>query len=227
MVGAVGMKSDRHDIRSRPAWPEWIAITVVVALAAFLRLHALDLVEFKLDEATAVDRARRLLDGVWPTVGLTSSTGALNPPLFVYLIAIPLAVHDSPLAATAFVGVLAVVAVALTYIVLRPRFGLLAALSASAYLATAPWAVLYGRKIWAQDALPIIDVLLLWCLLIVLERHRARAVLLVPVLVCLAFQLNFSALALVGPVAVVLAYRAREVDWRVHDISVVPVRSLA
>src|SRR2546429_553015 len=98
MVGAVGMKSHRHDIRSRPAWPEWIAITAVVALAAFLRLHALDLVEFKLDEATAVD--------------------------------------------------------------------------------------------------------------------RARAVLLVPVLVCLAFQLNFSALALVGPVAVVLAYRAREVDWR-------------
>ena len=42
--------------------------------------------------------------------------------------------------------------------------------------------------------------------------------LLVPVLVCLAFQLNFSALALVGPVAVVLAYRAREVDWRMFAV---------
>jgi hypothetical protein len=45
-------------------------------------------------------------------------------------------------------------------------------------------------------------------------------VLLVPVLVCLAFQLNFSALALVVSVAVVLAYRAREVDWPSFAIGV-------
>jgi len=61
----------------------------VLALAAFLRLHALDLVEFKVDEATAVDRAQRLLDGAWATVGLTSSVGARNPPFFIYLLAIP------------------------------------------------------------------------------------------------------------------------------------------
>ena len=143
----------------------------VLALAAFLRLHALDLVEFKVDEATAVDYARRLLDGVWPTVGLTSSVGALNPPLFIYLTAIPLAVRDDPLAATAFVGVLAVVAAGLTYAVLRPRFGSLTALAATALFATAPWAVVYGRKIWAQDLLPLVCVSLLWCLLVVLEKR--------------------------------------------------------
>jgi hypothetical protein len=209
----MGPTSDRHEFR--PAfWIALLAAAAVVALAAFLRLHALDLVEFKLDEATAVDRARRLLDGTWPTVGLTSSVGALNPPFFIYLIAIPLALHDDPLAATAFIGVLAVIAVALTYVVLRPRFGLFAALTTAALFATAPWAVLYGRKIWAQDALPIVDVLLLWSLLLVLERRRSRAVLLVPVLVCLAFQLNFATLALLAPVAVVLAYKARDVDWR-------------
>ena len=69
------------------------------------------------------DLARRVLDGDFPTVGLRSSVGARNPPLFVYLTAIPLAVRDDPLAATAFVGVLAVAAVILTYFVLRPRFG--------------------------------------------------------------------------------------------------------
>src|SRR6266566_5082612 len=73
----------------------------------------------------AVWLARRLLHGELPTVGLESSVGALNPPLFVYVTAIPLSVRDDPLAATAFMGVLAVVAVALTYVVLRPRFGLL------------------------------------------------------------------------------------------------------
>ena len=207
-------------MRLKREWAPSLALLGILVLAAFLRLHALDLVEFKLDEATAVDRARRLLDGDWPTVGLTSSIGALDPPFFIYLIAIPLAVHDDPLAATAFIGVLAVAAVALTYFVLRPRFGSFAALSAAAFFATAPWAVLYGRKIWAQDALPIVDVSLLWSLFIVLERRRSRAVLLVPVLFCLAFQLNFSALALAVPVAVVLAYRAREVDWPSFAIGV-------
>src|SRR5206468_10850527 len=140
------------------------------------------LVEFKSDEAVAVGLARRVLHGELPTVGLESSVGALNPPLFVYLTAIPLSVRDDPLAATAFMGVLAVVAVALTYVVLRPRFGALAALTAAALFATAPWAVLYGRKIWAQDALPVFTVSLLWSLFVVLERPRTRLVALVPVL---------------------------------------------
>jgi hypothetical protein len=45
----------------------------------------------------------------------------------------------------------------------------------------------------------------------VLERPRSRAVLLVPVLLCVTFQLDFSALALVIPVAVLLLYRSRAV----------------
>jgi 4-amino-4-deoxy-L-arabinose transferase-like glycosyltransferase len=199
-------------IRRRP-WEPLVRLAVL-ALAAWLRLRQLDLVEFKLDEATAVDLARRLLDGHLATVGLVSSTGALNPPLFVYLTAIPLAVQDDPLAATAFIGVLAVAAVALTYAVLRPRFGALTALTAAALFATAPRAVVYGRKIWAQDALPVFTVSLLWSLFCVLERRRSRASLAVPILLCLAFQLNFSALALVVPASAVLLYRAREVNWR-------------
>ena len=146
------------------------------ALAGWLRLRDLDLVEFKSDEATAVDLARRVLDGELLTVGLISSTGAYNPPLFVYLSAIPLAVRDDPLAATAFVGVLSVAAVILTYFVLRPRFGALVALGTTALFATAPWAVLYGRKLWGQSLLPIAAVLLLWSMFAVLERPRTRAV---------------------------------------------------
>jgi 4-amino-4-deoxy-L-arabinose transferase-like glycosyltransferase len=139
--------------------------------------------------------------------------GAENPPLFVYVAAIPLVFWDDPRGATAFVGVLALVAVALTYVVLRPRFGALAALTAALLFATAPWAVLYGRKLWAQDMLPLAGLSLLWCLFVVLERRRARSVMLVPVLLCAACQLNFSAAPLLIPVAAVLAYRARSVHW--------------
>ena len=194
----------------RRPW-ELVVLLGILVLGAWLRLRELNLVEFKLDEAFAVDLARRVLDGDLTTVGLPSSVGARNPPLFIYMTAIPLALRDDPLATTAFVGILAVIAIGLTYVVLRPRFGALAALGSAALFATAPWAVLFGRKTWAQDLLPIFTVLLLWCMFLVLERPRSRAVLLVPVLLCLVFQLNFSALALAVPCAILLLYRAREI----------------
>jgi Dolichyl-phosphate-mannose-protein mannosyltransferase len=190
------------------------------ALASWLRLRDLDIVEFKLDEATAIDMGRRVLDGEFPTVGLGSSVRAYNPPLFVYLTAVPLALWDDPRAATAFVGVLAVAAVILTYFVLRPRFGALVALGAAALFAAAPWAVLYSRKLWGQSMLPVVAAALLWSMFAVLERTRSRVVGLIPILFCLAFQLNFSALSLVIPVVVLLLYRAREVHWPAFALGV-------
>src|SRR5688572_29342799 len=112
---------ERTDDR-RFRW-EIAALIGIGALAGWLRLRQLDLVEFKLDEATAVGLARRVLDGDLVTAGLTSSIGAENPPLFVYLAAIPLTVRDDPLMATAFVGGLGIATVILTYFALRPRLG--------------------------------------------------------------------------------------------------------
>jgi len=204
----------------RRAW-EPLALAAILGLAGWLRLRQLDLVEFKLDEATAMDLARRLLDGHFQTAGLTSSIGARDPPFFVYLIAIPLGLRDHPLVATGFIGALAVAAVALTYRIVRSRFGVPVALAAAALFATAPWAVLYGRKIWPQDALPIFTVSLLWAFFAVLERERTRVAVLIPVLVCVGFQLNFSALALALPAAALLAARARHVHWPALGLGVV------
>jgi 4-amino-4-deoxy-L-arabinose transferase-like glycosyltransferase len=200
-------------MRVRANWLELALLGLIAVVAAWLRLRQLGLMEFKADEALAVRIGRDIIHGDFRTVGLTSSAGAKNPPLFVYLAALPLLVWDDPRSATAFVAISAVVAVVLLYFVLRRRFGGLAALTAAALLATAPWAVLYGRKLWAQDFLPIVTVGLLWSLFVLLERSRSRWVLLVPLLFSLAVQLNFSALALVVPVVVVVAYRWRHVHW--------------
>src|SRR5262245_31506579 len=172
----------------RPTW-EIAAVLGLALLAGWLRLRHLDLIEFKLDEATEVDLARRVLDGNFLTVGIRSSVGAYNPPLFVYLTTVPLALWDDPRAATASVGVLAVVAVAVTYFALRPRFGALVAIGAAALFATAPWSVLYGRKLWPQSVLPLVAAALLWSMFVVLERARTRAVAFIPILLCLSMQL--------------------------------------
>ena len=183
----------------------------LVVLAAWLRLRHPGLAEFKTDEAIALRIGHDILRGDIRTVGLTSSSGAANPPLYVYVVAVLVGISSNPLFATGAVAVLSVIAVGLTYLLLRRRFGGSVALVAVGLFAAAPWAVLYGRHLWQQDLLPIVTVALLWTLFVLLERAGTRLVLLVPVLVSVAIQLNLSAVALVVPVLAVLAYRGRNI----------------
>jgi 4-amino-4-deoxy-L-arabinose transferase-like glycosyltransferase len=197
---------------------EPVCAAAIVVIGAWLRLRHLGLAEFKFDEASAMRIAHGILDGHIKAVGLRSSSGAMNPPLYVYVVAVVVAIRDSVLFATATVAVLSVVAVALTYVVVRSRFGEAAALIATGLFATAPWAVLYGRHLWQQDYLPIVTVSLLWSLFVVLERDRSRAAFFAPALGLVAVQLNFSAVALVVPIAAVFVYRRRDVHWRAAAI---------
>src|SRR5262249_11041923 len=151
------------------------------------------LAQYNDDQAIALRIAHDILHGDIRTTGLTSSSGAANPPLYVYMVALVVAIHHGLIFATQSVAVLSVVAVALTYLVVRPRFGGAVALATTALFATAPWAVLYGRHLWQQDYLPLVTVVLLWSLFVVLERDRTRVAALVPVLFVIAFQLNLSA----------------------------------
>lgn len=197
----------------RRSW-ETAGAAAIVALAAWLRLRHLGLAQFNDDQAIALRIAHDILGGDFRTVGLTSSSGAANPPLYVYIVAFVVWIHDGLIFATQSTAVLSVLAVALTHVIVRPRFGGTVALITAALFATGPWAVLYGRHLWQQDYLPIVTVALLWSLFVVLERYRTRVALLVPILFIVAFQLNMSAVALIIPIGALLVYRARDVNWR-------------
>ena len=197
----------------RLSW-ESAGVTAILALAAWLRLRHLGIAMFYNDQAIALRIAHDILHGDIRTVGLASSSGASNPPLYVYIVAVIVAIHDGALFATASVAALSVAAIALAYLVIRPRFGSAVALTTSALFATAPWAVFYGRLLFQQDYLPLVTVSLLWSLFVVLERNRTRVALLVPVLFIIAISLNLSAVALILPIGALIAYRARDVDWR-------------
>jgi 4-amino-4-deoxy-L-arabinose transferase-like glycosyltransferase len=199
--------------RPRLTW-ESAGVTAILAVAAWLRLRHLGIAMFYNDQAIALRIAHDILDGHMRTVGLASSAGASNPPLYVYIVAVIVAIHDGALFATASVAVLSVAAIAVAYLVIRPRFGGAAALVTAALFATAPWAVFYGRLLFQQDFLPLVTVSLLWSVFVVLERNRARVAMLVPLLFVIAFSLNLSAVALILPIGALIAYRARNIDWR-------------
>jgi len=92
----------RNTQYASPRTLEIIAVTLVLLLAAYLRLNHLDWTEFKQDEARlsqiAYDMART---GEIPLRSIGASTGVVNLPLAAWLLAIPYAVSGSPIVATA------------------------------------------------------------------------------------------------------------------------------
>lgn len=160
----------------RPARREWVALALILLLAAALRMGAPGVSEFKLDEARLSALALDMARGQhFPLLGIGSSVGIPNLPVSVWLFALPYALSPDPTIATLYVGLLNVLAVALTWALTRRYFGPQAALVAALMYAASPWGVIYSRKIWAQNMLPPFVVLTVGTGLIgLLEEDRPR-----------------------------------------------------
>jgi len=190
---------------AQPAWPgRRLEITVllgILLLAAYLRLSAPGVVEFKRDEANLSQLALDLARGrSFPLLGISSSVGVPNPPISVYIFSVPYLLTSNPIFATQFVGVLNVLAVFLTYLLARRYYGASAALLAALLYAVSPWGIIYSRKIWAQDLLPpFVLATLLAGLIGFVEGKRWAQWLCLPLLSITA-QIHYSALLLVVPV---------------------------
>ncbi len=139
---------------------DWLALVLILCLAAALRLGAPGISEFKRDEANlsalALDMAR---GHAFPLLGIDSSVGIRNAPFSVYVVVPPFLLTSDPTLATLYAGLLGVAAVLLVYGVVRRYYGPLAAFVAGLLYAVSPWAVIFSRKIWAQDFLPVVVML--------------------------------------------------------------------
>ena len=167
---------------------------LIVLLAALVRFVYPGVVEFKHDEATLSLLALDWLDGgAFPLTGMPSSVGVPNAPASVYVIALPFALGADALAATLFVAGLNVLGVGLLWFIAYRYLGTAPALVAGLVYALNPWAILYSRKIWAQDFhTPFLLLALLLGLYGFLEGRRWAQILCLPVLL-FALQIHFAA----------------------------------
>jgi hypothetical protein len=190
-----------------------LTLFVVLFAAALVRLSDPSIVEFKLDEAWVSRLAREWVGGgPLPLTGMPSSVGVPNPPTSVYVMAIPYAFTSDPVIATMFVAVLNVVGVGLLWLLAFRYWGRTAALVAGLMYAVSPWAVLYSRKIWAQNLhTPLVLMAVLLGLYGFLEGKRWAQVLCLPVLI-FALQIHFAAFALF-PLYLWLLWTGRQRIW--------------
>lgn len=200
---------------SLPLKIELALVSVVLLLAGFLRLGWPGLTEFKQDEAHLYALALDLAEfKAFPLRGISSSVGLPNAPISVYLYALPLFVWKSPLAATLFAGALNTASVALAYGMARRYWGLRAALISALLYAAAPWAVIYSRKIWAQDLLPLFVVGYVFTGLLAFVESRSRWVIAHFILLAVIIQIHFSGIALLPLTALPLLIFRKRVNWR-------------
>ncbi len=178
---------------------------VLVATGAFLRLVALDLGWFGIDQARDVATALDVAAGLdAPIVGPTMRRVVRLGAGYYYFWAAPYLASRDPLAGYWFAAALSLGAMLGVTAVARRLWGTSAALVTLAFAATHPVWVLDGRVAWAPAALPAVGALLLWLLLApragVLSAPRAAAV---GALLGLAVQLHLTMVAWVLAVALV------------------------
>jgi 4-amino-4-deoxy-L-arabinose transferase-like glycosyltransferase len=176
---------------------EVAAVLVILLVAAVARMGWPGLTEFKADEGRLLTMALDMSDGAFAVRGISSSVGFPNFPMSVWLYSLPLFIWPHPIAATLFTGLLATLAVALTYWLARRYWGVQAALAAMLLFAASPWAVIFSRKIWAQNLLPLFVVG--WAAAAALAFVDGKRPYLVLHLLCLAVavQIHFAAISLV------------------------------
>ncbi len=197
----------------RPTRAEWLAFATVIALAAVVRLARPDLTEFKADEGRLLTLALQAAAGDVPRHGIASSVGFPNAPLSVWLYALPLLLWRHPFAPTLFTGLLNTLAVAGVYWLARRTWGAPAALAGALLLAAGPWAIIFSRKIWAQNLLPPFAIG--WGIGAALAFVEGRRPFVVLHLVCLALaaQLHPAAAGLAPATLLFLVVFRRRVGW--------------
>jgi 4-amino-4-deoxy-L-arabinose transferase-like glycosyltransferase len=186
-----------------------LSLALILFIAALLRFGEAGVMEFYHDEAMLSILAQDMARGEhFPTVGIISSVGIPNPPISVYVMAVPYLFTDNPLIASLFIAALNVIGVGVLWWIAHRYFSPIVALIASLTYAVSPWAVLYSRKIWAQDYVaPFLLLGVALGLLGFVEKKRWAQVLCLPVLL-FAVQIHFAAWALL-PLYVVFILTSR------------------
>jgi 4-amino-4-deoxy-L-arabinose transferase-like glycosyltransferase len=207
---------------------EFLILAAIVAVGAWLRLQHLELLEFKGDEAFAANRALEFVrGGKLPTSGLMSSVGVSNPPLFIWLLIPMFFITSSVAGVCCLIASLGLAAVVATWWIGRKYYSPLTGLVAAALFATAPWAVIYSRKIWAQDFVPVFATATMWAMHVLIFGKKPKAVFWVLCLPICVIQIHYSGFALTATVVAILLLLRPKIDWRLAIAGVALAMALA
>ena len=151
-----------------------LLIVLVFFLSLLFRVTNLGLIEFKADEGINLFLATRPLFGhSFVPGGTVSSLGITNFPLINYILLPFTIVSLDPKIISFFIGLLNSLAIVGFFVIVKRYYNQTIALISSLLIATSPWAILFSRKIWAQDfLLPLFIPLFLSIHKIIIDKNQ-------------------------------------------------------
>jgi hypothetical protein len=196
-------------MNSKKSTLTWVLYGLFVVCIALRFVH-LDAMEFKSDEYIVVKMAFDNIHHGLALIGLPASTRLNNPPFFIYLISLPVLFTSSPVAITVFVLLFNTAGLIILVLLLRRFFPEEMALLMVVLFASAPWALVFSRKIWPPDCLLPFMAGIFWLMTDLKERYRSWKVWAVALLLAIVSQLHMSAWFLpFGLIAFILLNRVK------------------
>jgi len=194
----------------------------IILLAGLLRMTLPGLSEFKADEARLYASSLNFVNTLEiPIHGISSSIGIPNFPISIWIYAIPLMIWRHPYSATMFTGLLNTGAVIICWSITKRYWNTRTAVIATMLFATSPWAIIFSRKIWAQNTLPVF--VCAWALsgLIACHGRQKWPTLLHGLLIGCIPQIHFSGLALIPISLINLVLCRKEIEWKWLAIGII------
>lgn len=192
----------------------WFPVLFLACI--IIRFVFLDIIEFKDDEFIAIKMAYDNLYHQFTLTGLKSSTGLYNPPFFIYLISIPVFFSTDPILVTVFISILNAIALLLLYWFSRSLYGKNTTPIICLIFASAPWTIIYSRKIWAQDCLFLFIMLFYLVMVSFIRKYRSSKVVLLFILLAAITQLHMSAWFL--PLPLLIFFVLFRIKIRLRDL---------
>jgi len=182
--------------------------------AAIFRVFFLNLSEFKIDEARIFDQIISFYEN--PALvqrGIPSSLGTYNFPLFSYFMIVLGFFSKNPLTLNFLIALINASLVPVFFITSRRFFSRNVAIIASLFIAFSPWAILFSRKIWAQDLIFLLLVPLFYSLNSFFIRRKTEDIFWVFLLLTLLAQLHGSGIFLALSVIITILILRRKVSY--------------
>lgn len=184
----------------------WFLLLIIIS--AIPRLYALRYMEYQADEAHSVYAVTAAIKNhYFSPLGLVSSTGVNNLPFFHYVLVLPTLVSADPLFLASVIALTNSVLIGFFYLVTRRFYSPFIGIVSGLFIATAPWQIIFSRKIWSVDQVLLFALPILWLLESYWHKPQARYLFWLGFVSSLNAQLHLPGIFFFLALTIVLAVR--------------------
>jgi hypothetical protein len=207
-------------MRKERVWLNWMIPALLVLIGAALRMHRLDLIDFRFDQAYPLWYAQDIAGGRLWGMQPHGSVGA-HPAAYLYVMALPYLFTKNFFSIVVYRVFFDVLTVAMVYAIGRRYFNVRVGAVAALLYAVAPWPIQFARNLWPVCQ-PLDSALLMIGLLEIAVRRNPRGWLYAGLGLSLTAGTHLGGIYLFPVVLLAAWIGRRSLDWKHLTLGLLP-----